>query len=85
VSLPRSRCYLARFIGNTEGETKAIEGHRHPQRINDSSSNINVWPSSSISRKAIAESARVRSGILRPRAPRLALVFAACLPEGALN
>jgi hypothetical protein len=28
-----------------------------------------------------SEAARVRSGILRPRAPRLALVFAACLPE----
>jgi len=27
----------------------------------------------------------VRSGILRPRAPRLALVLAACLPEGALK
>ena len=32
-----------------------------------------------------SEAARVRSGILRPRAPRLARVLAACLPEGALN
>jgi hypothetical protein len=28
-----------------------------------------------------SEAARVRSGILRPRAPQLALVLAACLPE----
>jgi hypothetical protein len=32
-----------------------------------------------------SEAARVRSGNLRPRAPQLALVFAACLPEGALS
>src|SRR4029078_7799040 len=29
----------------------------------------------------VSEAARVRTGILPPRAPQLALVFAACLPE----
>jgi hypothetical protein len=68
-------------IGNTEWETRAINGYLRPQPPSKISNWINTQLSPSIWRTAISESARVQSGILRPRAPQLALVFCG-MPSG---